>query len=135
MRQSFNFNHFEKSQAADLVRIVLLAKHGGIYSDSDVILIRRFPDAENFLSRLPDKGHLSNSVMKFLSRQPVLDYAIDAMKKSLSTADYFAVLEKLREAVEEYNQKVCSDNCNLKNVTKVDLICCNVVFLGMIRLF
>ena len=118
-------------QAADVVRVVLLAKYEGIYSDSDVILMQNLSHEGSFITRQLG-GNMNSAFMRLSSHEPILASVIDAMKASLSTVGYYSLLGRFIDTVEEYCLKNCPDtyNITLKKNLQVDLLCCNITILG-----
>ena len=118
--------------------MVLLAKYGGIYSDSDVILIQNIVSLGNVITRQTEGTSVNSAFMNFSSHEPILEYAIDAMQGSLSTAGYFSVLVTFKKAVEEYCLKNCPRTFDIRllmNVSKLDATCCNVTLLGKLGIY
>ncbi|XP_042873606.1 alpha-1,4-N-acetylglucosaminyltransferase-like [Penaeus japonicus] len=66
---------------SDAARAEVLRRFGGTYVDLDAIILRRFPDASNWLGRL-DQRMITNAVLSFRKGHPLLQAAVASIPTS-----------------------------------------------------
>ena len=75
------------SHLSDLLRYLLLHRWGGVYLDTDVILLRSLPKAENFTAvEWAPLDRLAAGAMAFTSTHPVLTEVLASLAANFSTS-------------------------------------------------
>ncbi|CAG0885606.1 unnamed protein product [Cyprideis torosa] len=81
MAEAWALSEYAVNHLSDALRLVLLYEHGGLYLDSDVIVMKSMSDVHNAIGR-QDYKQLANGVMSFERGHPFLK---EALKEYAST--------------------------------------------------
>ena len=117
-RQKIFQSKYYRNQIADIARIWLVHKFGGIYFDSDIIIQRKFQEltGENFFIRSNDNDNGLNSAVLSSNRNPLLLRLVHkAFRRVDNFEDYFVFLNAFQHTVNQY----CANYCNVMLTKKV----------------
>ena len=117
-RQNVLHSFYYRNQIADIARIWLVLKFGGIYFDTDIILQRKFQEltSQNFFIRSNDGYNALNSAVLSSNRNHLLlRLAHKELRRVDSHKKYFIFLNAFQNATYHY----CSLYCNMTLTWKV----------------
>ncbi|CAL4157742.1 unnamed protein product, partial [Meganyctiphanes norvegica] len=98
----------------DMLRLGVLWKMGGLYSDSDTICMRSVEGITNMVA-LGRPGHVNNHIMHFDKHHPFLDICMKSYAKSYKATCYLSGVKALHSMTQQ--------SCNIdvdkweKNIT------------------
>ena len=89
------------------LRYLLLYQFGGVYLDTDVILLKRLPSIDNFVSvEFKPKNHLAAGLIKFEAGHPVLKKIMEKLPDTFSGSSWGANGPLMLEGV---MREICND--------------------------
>ena len=110
---------------ADISRILLLYKYGGVYTDSDIILIRKTDYGDKFLTRNGNSAVLNNAVFAYPKSDSFLFAILRYINSKYRGRSYFEVLRLFKDKVNEFCETFCE--CNPQQMTRDGWInCCDL---------
>ena len=128
---ALNKSRFAPVHKADLARLALMSKYGGLYSDSDVIAIRDFTNLGDFVIRTSVKSQTLNfAVMKFSKKRQIFSDMMENVAKHFNPELYFSVMIRFRMKVKSHCRNHCNQPLLLSRRNTQDLKCCDFKVLG-----